>query len=448
VEPALDARLRSLYPSHVAALVERYAAAITGAGFDAVVVHSGTPRKRTEFDDQYFPLRVTPEFHLWAPLMEPDCFLIVEAGKAKPTLVWPVCRSVWEQPAPPPFTAFLDELTVRRDDTPIESIPQGKRVAFIGEDTASAAKLGLTGDAVNPTRLLAALDRGRVKKTPFEIAVIAESNRLAALGHEAVRRAFEGGACSELELHLAFLAATRQDDQETPYKNIVALGKNGAVLHHVAYGKDATRADTILLDAGATFLGYCSDVTRTWARPAPSGGGAGATFASLVGAMEAMQKRLTAMVRVGMPYEDLHDESHRQVSAILVESGLATGSAEEIDRSGVSRAFYPHGLGHSLGLVTHDVGCAATKPRADNVFLRNTSVIEAGQVFTIEPGLYFIEPLLAELRSKPAGKLVDWPTVAALMPFGGIRIEDDVLVLEKGVRNFTREHLPVGGGAL
>ena len=88
------------------------------------------------------------------------------------------------------------------------------------------------------------------------------------------------------------------------------------------------------------------------------------------------------------------------------------------------------------------------KPRADNPFLRNTSQIAEGQVFTIEPGLYFVDSLLLELRNKPEGKLVDWNLVEALAPLGGIRIEDDVLVTATGTRNFSREVLPVGGSAI
>ena len=442
--------LSLLYQDHVRRVEQRYASALATAGYDAVIVHSGTPKKRTEFDDQFFPLRPTPEFHLWAPLTEPDCFVVFQTGK-KPMLVWPECKSFWERPAPPDATYFMSRLDVRRIDEPDMSAlaTTAKRIAWIGEDTARAAKLGIDASAMNPATLVTELDRGRILKTPYEISCLAEANRIAALGHEAVRKAFEGGARSELELHLAFLGATKQDDQETPYKNIVALGRNGAVLHHVSYGRDATRAESLLLDAGACYLGYCSDITRTWARPVTgTGGSAGSTFSALVLAMEAMQKRLVAKVAVGMPYEELHDESHRQMSAILVESGLATGSAEEVDKKGVSRAFYPHGLGHSLGLVTHDVGCAALRPRADNPFLRNTSTVEEGQVFTIEPGLYFIDGLLAELRAKPEGKLVDWNKVEALAHFGGIRIEDDLLVLDKGVRNFTREVLPIGGATV
>ena len=440
--------LSQLYRDHIRTVEARYAAALAATGFDVVIVHSGTPKKRTELDDQYFPLRPTPEFHLWAPLTDPDCFVVFESGK-KAQLVWPECKSFWERPAPPNATHFMATLDVRRIDQPDLAAFTGKRVAWYGEDVARASTLGIAADGLNPPALVTALDRGRILKTPYEMVCLAEANRLAALGHEAVRKAFAGGACSEFELHLAFLGATRQDDQETPYKNIVALGRNGAVLHHVSYGRDATRAASLLLDAGACYLGYCSDITRTWARgDAGHGGSAGSAFAGLVLAMEAMQKRLVAKVAVGMPYEELHDESHRQLSVILVEAGIARGSAEEFDARGVSRAFYPHGLGHSLGLVTHDVGCASLRPRADNPFLRNTSSVAEDQVFTIEPGLYFIDGLLAALRGKPEGKLVDWNMVEALTPYGGIRIEDDVQVLAHGVRNFTREVLPIGGATV
>lgn len=445
VEPIED--LHERYVEHVRTLEARYAKALAETGFDAVVIHSGTPLKRTVFDDQYWPLRPTPEFQLWAPLTDPDAFIVVEPGK-KTVLVWPESKSFWERPRAPAETPFLHVLDVRRAEAPdlaatLATRGHGKRVAWIGEDTQRAEALGFEAiEHRNPPALLERLDRGRTKKTRYEVACLAEANRLAALGHEAVRQAFAGGVHSELELHLVFLGATRQDDPETPYKNIVALDRNGAVLHHVSYGRDRTEASSLLLDAGATYLGYCSDITRTWAKPREN---SGIVFANLLTAMEEMQKRLVAKITIGMPYEELHDESHRQVSALLKEAGIARGSVEEIDTRGISRAFYPHGLGHSLGLQTHDVGCASVKPRADNPFLRNTSRIEEGQTFTIEPGLYFIDGLLAELRQKSEGKLVDWNLVETLAPFGGIRIEDDVLVLERGVRNFTRDVLPVGG---
>ncbi|MBX3216970.1 MAG: Xaa-Pro dipeptidase [Labilithrix sp.] len=434
--------IEALYPDHVAQQERLYAEALREAGFDAVVVHSGTAQKKTSYDDQYWPLRPTPFFHHWVALYEPGCFLVVEAG-TKTRLYWPESRDFWERPAPPESTAFLDALDVRRAAAP--ELPAGKRVAWLGDDTARASALGIASAEQNPAKLLAALDRLRTTKTPYEIACLAEANRRAALGHEAVRRAFAESDRSELDLHLLYLQTTHQDDPETPYKNIVATGRNASILHHVSYGRDATRAESLLLDAGATCLGYCSDITRTWVK---TGGAASAAFIAILEGMEAMQKRLVAHVTAGAPYEELHDESHRQVSAILKDAGVVKASADEIDAKGISRVFYPHGLGHSLGLQTHDVGCAVVRPKPENPFLRNTSRIAEGQVFTIEPGLYFVDSLLAPLRSTPEGKLVDWNLVEALSPLGGIRIEDDVLVTAAGTRNFSREVLPLGGGAL
>ena len=111
-------------------------------------------------------------------------------------------------------------------------------------------------------------------------------------------------------------------------------------------------------------------------------------------------------------------------------------------RSGVTRAFFPHGLGHSLGLQTHDVGCAQIRPRPDNPFLRNTTEIAAGQTFTIEPGCYFIDCLLQDLENSPEGKLIDWKLVSELRRFGGVRIEDDLTVTAAGHENLTRAFLP------
>jgi Xaa-Pro dipeptidase len=323
----------------------------------------------------------------------------------------------------------------------------GARVAFVGEDATEATRWGVAAEDACPPALVAALDALRTTKSPYEVACLAEANRRARAGHEALRDAFAGGDASELDLHLLFLRATAQDDAETPYKNIVALGANAATLHHIAYGRHAPKraAESLLVDAGASCRGYGSDITRTWTRGT---GAAASAFAQLVAGVEAMQRRLCAAIRVGGPYEVLHDESHRQVGAILREVGLIRCSVDEAVASGITRTFYPHGLGHSLGLQTHDVGCGLKPPRAENPFLRNTTDITVGQVFTIEPGIYFIEALLDELRTRPQSAMVDWSSVNALAPLGGVRIEDDVHVLAEGVRNLTREHLPAGGGAV
>jgi Xaa-Pro dipeptidase len=450
--------LTRLYEDHVRDLTRRYSSAMNAAGFDAVVIHSGSLRKRTEYDDQYWPLRVTPHFQHWAPLAQPDCALVIAAGK-RPVLCWLQTVDFWERPAPPETLHFTGAFTVatpaRVDDVKrlIDDAAgnAGARVAFIGEDVARAGTWGFDGTAsraINPAALAAALDQLRVTKTPYEVLCLAEANRRAAVGHAAVVAAFRDGDRSELDLHLDFLRATGQDDPETPYKNIVALGANAATLHHVSYVKHprAAPVQSLLLDARASYQGYCSDITRTWVKGT---GATAAAFGALVDGVEKMQQRLCGAVRLGQPYEELHDETHRQVATILRDVGLARAqlSGEELVASGVTRAFFPHGLGHSLGLQCHDVGCALIKPKKENPWLRNTAPVAEGQCFTIEPGVYFIDALLAPLRATgvgAAGGGIDWTLVDQLAALGGVRIEDDLVVTGGAAvtRNLTREVLP------
>src|SRR5690606_15731121 len=147
-------------------------------------------------------------------------------------------------------------------------------------------------------------------------------------------------------------------------------------------------------------------------------------------AIDAMQRELVGRVRSGKPYEALHDEAHELLAGVLRDAGIARASVDELVGGGVTRAFLPHGLGHSLGLQTHDVGCRVTPPADRNPFLRNTSIIDDGQVFTIEPGCYFIPALLDGVRAGSHAAAVDWAVVEQLAPFGGIRIEDDIAVVD------------------
>jgi Xaa-Pro dipeptidase len=439
--------LADVCAAHTEDLARRYARALDASGYDAVVIHSGSLLARSAFDDQYWPLRPVPHFQHWAPLAEPDCAIVFQAGR-RPALLRKKITSFWEAPPAPEsehFLAHFEVAEIEHAEDVKAHLPAGKKTAFVGEDLSRAVAWGIAARDVNPGGLALALDALRTTKTAYEVFCLAEANRRAARGHEAVRAAFASGDASELDLHLAFLKATDQDDPETPYKNIVAQDRHAATLHHVSYSKQPGGARSLLLDAGATYLGYCSDITRTWVK---GGTAAASAFGALVAAVEAVQKRLCAAAKAGLPYEELHEESHRQVGAILKDIGVAKVSAAEAAERGITRAFYPHGLGHSLGLQCHDVGCALVKPKAENPFLRNTSIIAKGQTFTIEPGVYFIDGLLRPLREGALSGAVDWKLVDALAPLGGVRIEDDVVVQGEGIRNLTREHLPVGGGMI
>ncbi len=107
--------------------------------------------------------------------------------------------------------------------------PGAGTVAFVGDDPEAGAALGIDAAAINPAALLAALDAIRSIKSDYEIECIAEANRVANYGHAAIAEQFDHFALSELELHLAYLRVTGQDDADTPYKNIVARDRNAAV---------------------------------------------------------------------------------------------------------------------------------------------------------------------------------------------------------------------------
>lgn len=427
--------IAALYPDHLATLSVAYNEVLARHGLDTIVLAAGAPALRNRFDDLYRPMVSTPAFAHWLPLPEADAVLIVSAN-ARPRLVRVVTDDYWDTPPTAESTHFWSGFDVIEVKTPTEAaqhLPAG-RVAVIASGELPFGPPGM----VNPADVVASVHATRTRKTAYEVACLAEATRRAVRGHRAAAERFAAEAPSELALHLTYLAASDQDPDDTPYKNIVARGPHAAVLHHMSYAKLAPvgDADSLLLDAGASYLGYGSDITRTWVR----GDGEGAQlFGALIDGMDRLQQSICGLVRPGFEYEGLHDRAHELLAGLLVELGIGTGAAEELVARGVTRALFPHGLGHSLGIQVHDVGMKPRPPRPENPFLRNTSVIEAGQVVTIEPGCYVIDGLLAPLRADDRAALLDWKLIEALRPFGGVRIEDDVVVTTTGVRNLTRE---------
>jgi len=311
------------------------------------------------------------------------------------------------------------------------------RTACIGDATSLAEAVDAT--QLNPQRLLNRIHLERTRKTPYEIACMAEAARLGAIAHMAAEQAFREGL-SEYDIHQRYCMAIQLVDAELPYGNIVALNDHGAVLHYQAHEQDAPAESlSFLIDAGATVHGYACDITRTYS----AGDG---EFADLIAAMDTMQRKLCTAVVEGLDYRDLHLRAHADIATILKDFDIIRMSPEDAVASGLSAVFYPHGLGHFLGLQTHDVaGLIADAdgtpiPRPDgHPFLRLTRTLEEGNVLTIEPGLYFIEPLLRQWRETGDVAAINWEKVESLAPYGGIRIEDNMLVTGGEPRNLTRE---------
>ena len=437
---ALDSSLAATFGPHLQFICATAARALEASGFRSLLVHSGSLLPIFE-DDRTYPFEVHAPFKVWVPLSDvPDSFVYFVPGK-RPQLLFHSPADYWYKPAALPhayWTQHFDIHAIADRESARKALPKDlSATAYIGDAFAELAGWGVA--AVNPAGLMRRLDFVRASKTPYELECLREASRLGALGHTAALQAFQAGG-SEFEIELAFLRACGLREQELPYNPIIALNDGGAVLHYqVLEKKPPAQRHSLLIDAGAEFGGYASDITRTYSLR-------DADFEALIRRMDEMQQTLCAGVRAGVDWRDVHLRAHQLTATLLREADITTCSAEEAVAAGVSSVFLPHGIGHLLGLEVHDVGGFMRTPEeGDDIprppghpFLRLTRVLREGFVVTMEPGIYFIEQLLSAAKSDSRSRSINWPRVEQLRRFGGIRIEDDLAVTTNGCENLTR----------
>ena len=434
--PALGA----LYGGHLQTVTSRHDHALEKAGASHAVIYSGNP-KLAFLDDYYHPFKANPHFVSWAPLTALPFSYVVYTPGHTPILIYYQPHDYWHVvPGAPDgyWTSHFDVRIVHSIEDIGAHLPEDReKCVLIGEIEDDALAFGI--ERVNPTAAVNILHFARGVKTEYELAVMRLAAERAAAGHVAAEAAFR--ACKpEFDIHRAYCKAVSHTDPQLPNGNIIALNEHGAVLHYTDLDRDAPdEIRSFLIDAGAQVHGYASDITRTYS----SGD---QRFQALIDRMDAMELEVIGRVRAGVDYRDLHVDTHRSLAALLVDAELATGDPDTLLGTGVTSAFFPHGLGHLLGIQVHDVGGhqeneAGTiiDPPSGHPFLRLTRVLEEDMVLTIEPGLYVIDMLLENLRGTPAEDHVNWDTVDWLRPYGGVRIEDDIRVMANGQENLTRD---------
>lgn len=442
--PASTSTPEATYGAHLQAICTRFGHALQACGYRAVLLHSGSP-PAVFADDQHYPFRANAPFKLWAPLTDvPDCFIYFEPGQ-KPVLLFHRPTDYWYKPADLPdayWTPHFDLRAVPDREAARATLPQDlSRVAFIGEGFPELSRWGV--GAVNPPALITRLDFQRAVKTPYELACLRQANLLGAKGHLAAARAFLQGD-SEFEIELEFLRACGLREQELPYNPIIALNEGGAVLHYQVLERHSPRERrSLLIDAGAEFAGYASDITRTYSWRDDD-------FAELIAKMDEMQQSLCSGVRAGVDWRDVHLSAHRHVGELLHDADIITCDADEAVDTAVTSVFLPHGIGHLLGLQVHDVGGLMLSPEGGEIlrpqghpYLRLTRVLEEGFVVTMEPGIYFIDQLLQQAQGDARRTKINWSRVEQLKPFGGVRIEDDLAITATGCENLTRDAMEV-----
>ncbi len=408
------------------------------AKLDGVLIYSGHANNYF-LDDMPYPFACNPHFKWLLPITEtPHCILHYQLGK-KPLLYLYQPKDYWHSQAKMPqgdFTHYFEIIAI----TGLEDVPDFstlKNHAWIGqEDSCRFENL-----KHNPRTYMDYVHWHRAVKTDYEIDQIRQANVLALKGHKAAEKCFRQGL-SEFETHLAYLLATKHNEYQLPYGNIVAQNHNGAVLHYqhmqrFRYKKENLKS--FLIDAGCQVNGYASDITRTYAIDESS------DFAQLIQAVDAMQIKIGKKATVGTSYIDLHQQAHLKIAQILSDFDLINCDAQTAHDTGLTNVFLPHGLGHYLGLQVHDIGGHQSDedgnilvPPQLHPFLRLTRTLEKNNVLTIEPGIYFIDMLLQQAKDDGLGQYINFSRVNEFKPYGGIRIEDNIVVKKKNPLNLTR----------
>ncbi len=288
-------------------------------------------------------------------------------------------------------------------------------------------------DAELSERLSATLSELRRAKDPTELDRMRTAAQAAIRGHLLAMRTARPSV-TERRLQIEIEAEFFRNGGERPaYGSLVGSGPRSAILHSSPSTRALAGGELLLIDAAPEYQGYAADVTRTTP-----------TSARFVGIQRDLyqlvldvQEAAIAAVRPGVEYKDLHLRACRQMAGGLVAMGLLRGDPDGLVERDAHALFFPHGLGHMLGLSTHDAGgCLAGRTPSERFglkWLRADLPLAENYVVTIEPGIYFIPALLNDpARRDQFRDAVNWELVDSLTPFGGIRIEDDVRVTADG----------------
>ena len=416
-----------------------------------VILWSGRSSPRN-FPANSFPFRASSHFLYFAGLPLENAAIRLEAGGL----------TLFMDDAPPSSALWHGEMPKR------EEIAQliGADAAFPMADLELKAEVVATIavqnyiTALQQSQLLnrfvspASAPEGIDLKLAFAIASLRLTHDCAALAE------LRSCAAVTVEAHRAGMAATPSAKIEADvraamervliahnmtcaYGSIVTV--HGEVLHNEQHHHPVKLGDLLLADVGAeTAMGWAADVTRTW----PVSGKFSSTQRDIYNVVLAAHDACIAKIRPGVEYRDIHLLAAKVIAEGLVDLGILQGNPEDLVEMDAHALFFPHGVGHLLGLDVHDMedlgdvaGYESGRVRSDRFglnYLRLNRPLRPGMLITIEPGFYQVPAILnnAERRSKYQN-VVNWERLAQFADVRGIRIEDDVLVTDEGSEVLT-----------
>ncbi len=402
------------------------------AGDDAILVLPAAP-ERVRSNDTHYPYRQDSDFWYLCGFPEPEAVLVLIPGRRHGETIL-FCRErdpereAWDGPREGQEGAVArygmdDAYPIEDLDDILPGLLEGRsRVYYhFGRDADFDLKLigwvnrvrsQVRHGAQPPHEFLELghlLHEQRLFKSPAEIALMQHAADISVRAHRAAMRIARAGI-AEYELQAELEREFRRHDACPAYNSIVGAGANACVLHYRANNGGSGDGDLVLVDAGAEYRGYASDITRTF----PVSGRFSREQRALHDLVLAAQAAALEQAQPGIAYEEGHLAAVEVLTEGLLRLGLLKGDLEENLIEGHYKRFYRHKTGHWLGLDVHDVG--------DYKLAGESRLLEAGMVFTIEPGLY-VSPDDTSVEPR-------WRGI-------GIRIEDDVLITAEGHRVLT-----------
>jgi len=319
-----------------------------------------------------------------------------------------------------------------------------------GENTDSGRSVtqptfaGIESFKVETTLLHQAMTAVRAIKNKLELEVMQYVNTISSQAHVEVMRACKPGMMEyQLESCFQHSVYSKGGCRHVAYTSICASGPNSAVLHYGHAGapndKQLMDGEMVLLDMGAEYSCYASDITCTY----PVNGKFTKDQRVVYEGVLAAHKEVIKSMRPGVGWVDMHLLAEKHILMALHAGGFLTGDVDAMMDKRLGAVFMPHGLGHLLGIDTHDVGgyVKGGHPRINLPGinrLRTTRALEDGMVITVEPGCYFNNYLLDQAKGDPnLTEFFNWDMVDQCRSFGGVRIEDNVVVTSDGAYSLT-----------
>ncbi|OBT60576.1 hypothetical protein VE03_10013 [Pseudogymnoascus sp. 23342-1-I1] len=418
----------------------------------------GTQSANAEDSDRELPFRQRRYFYYLSGVDFPDCSLTYDIETTKLTLYIPApepSQIIWMGPTPS-IQECLDKYEVDQVSYTTEvrhhifkwASSNSHHKIFLLHPTHAPPSLTTLTTHLDATALQPAMDEARVLKSAHEISLLRRANDISSSAHRHVLATLHA-ATNETHLEAVFLkSCIEKHAKKQAYAPIVGSGENASTLHYEANNEDLAGRELVCLDASCEWECYAADITRTF----PINGTFSPEAAAIYDIVTEMQSRCIEALEPGVVFRDLHDLAMESGIRGLLRLGIfRNGTYEEIRDAGTGRLFFPHGLGHHLGLETHDVSGAnplllATPPHTSLAVppppppppYTHRRKLEAGMVLTVEPGIYISRYAVSVYGADPQhARFLDFGVIERYYKVGGVRIEDDLLVTEGGCENLT-----------